>query len=512
MNDSTDSFARHLRLTKGRLLAWKQCPKRLYLEVYHPQRAVEDEQAQHWIAMGREVGRVARELHPGGILINDCGVDPTGGDQGQRLQAALQQTRALLDQAAAQPATAIGPLFEAAFQVSDGQGEVLILADIVAMDPAGLVLREVKSSARVKDTHLDDCAIQAWVMAQAGYGPARVELAHVDSAFVYRQPGNYRGLIVSEDITRAVAAITEAVPDWIGGARHTLQGPVPGIQPGLQCSQPHACPFMGHCWQHSAEYPVSALPDKGAIVADLQARGIDDIRDIPADALTRPLQQRVREATVSGRPFLDPQAGETMRALPYPRYYLDFETVQFAVPIWLDTRPFEQLPFQWSCHVERAPGELEHAEFLDTSGAAPMRVLTEQLLAVLGTHGPVFTYSSFERRLIKEQARRFPDLAGPLSALLNRLVDLQKIAKQHYYHPAMKGSWSIKAVLPTVAPELDYSQLDGVQNGTQAQMAYRACIDEGVSTERRRQLEATLRAYCRLDTLAMVRLAEFLAG
>ncbi|MCB1669944.1 MAG: DUF2779 domain-containing protein [Gammaproteobacteria bacterium] len=495
-------------LSKGRILAWKQCSKRLFLEVYRPELAVEDEQTAYWFAMGREVGRVARSLEPGGVLIGGGGERTVqrSGNEGRGvspdLSSALEQTRLLL-------AVPGGPaLFEATFQYDD----VLIRADMVIPSETGLVLREVKSASRVKDRHLDDCAVQNWVMAGAGYRPDRVELAHVDTSFEYREPDNYEGLLACRDITQLVSVISRDVPDWVRGAKQTLNGPEPTVTPGLQCTDPYDCPFIAHCWQDVPDYPVSSLPDKGRIVDELLARGIEDIRDIPAGALTRPLQQRVRQVTIDGNPFVDPEAGKRLKALPYPRFYLDFETVQFAVPAWLETHPYDQLPFQWSCHIEREPGKLEQADFLDTSGEAPMRGFSEQLLTILGQQGPVFTYSNFERRIIKEQARRFPELEAQLFALLDRLVDLQKIVRQSYYHPAMKGSWSIKAVLPTIAPELDYGQLEEVKDGTGAQMAYKACIASGIGEDRRQQLEKRLREYCRMDTLAMVKVAWYFQG
>ena len=126
-----------------------------------------------------------------------------------------------------------------------------------------------------------------------------------------------------------------------------------------------------------------------------------------------------------------------------------------AVPIFAGTRPFEALPFQWSCHIETSAGQLAHAEFLDLGAAPPMRRLAESLLATLGTTGPIVVYTPYERRVLRELAARYADLAAPLAALAERIVDLHPPTRQHYYHPAMQGSWSIKAVLPTVAPDLE---------------------------------------------------------
>ena len=183
-------------------------------------------------------------------------------------------------------------------------------------------------------------------------------------------------------------------------------------------------------------------------------------------------------------------------------------TVQFAVPRWAGTRPYQQLVFQWSCHAEPRPGELHHHQFLDTSGDAPMRAAAEALLGAVGERGPIFVYHDFEKWRLVEMAAMFPDLAPDLDAVTGRLVDLLRLTRDHYEHPALNGSYSLKAVLPTVDAGLDHALLDEVQDGMSAQAAYHECIDAETPAERRRELREALLAYCRLDTLALVRLTQ----
>jgi len=259
--------------------------------------------------------------------------------------------------------------------------------------------------------------------------------------------------------------------------------------------------------------PASAAGPDGREVAcagDLRSMA-RVLRDVPADWPFSDVHRRIWLATASGTPVLDRTAAATLGALPYPRHYLDFETVAFAVPLWAGTRPWEALPFQWSLHSEPVPGELEHREFLDTSGEAPMRPCAETLLRAAGATGPIFTYSGYERTTLAALAARFPDLAPGLDALAARLVDLLPITRAAYYHRDMKGSWSIKDVLPTVAPDLDYGQLGEVQDGALAQLAYSEAIQPDTDPERCDELAAALLAYCGQDTLALVRLAHFLS-
>jgi hypothetical protein len=476
------------RLSKSKILAGLQCPKRLYLEVHQPELVEESpatDQVQRW---GAQVHEVARSMYQGGILI--------GHDYD--LSEALTQTQEILNQ------TKFSPLFEATFE-TDG---VLIRSDIFFPDPVKPRLIEVKAATEIQDNHLEDCTIQAWVFENAGIPLTQIELAHINTSFVYKGDNNYDGLFFHEDVTGPVRKMLNLVSDWVRDFRSVLQGPVPVIDTGVHCKDPYDCPFLNYCSNVQPEYPVSILPYGRKIVAGLLSEGIFDVRDIPPGRLLNTLHEKVRRVTISGIPGLDSKAGEIIKNLPYPRYYLDFETIQFAVPVWKDTSPYQQLPFQWSCHIETAGGALRHEGFLDTSGEPPMRSFAESLLTTLGNKGPVFVYSHFEKTILKLLGKLFPDLASKLDRVIGRLVDLLPITRKHYYHPAMMGSWSIKAVLPCVAPDLSYNDFEEVMDGQAAQRAYLEMINAENAQDRRKKLEEELKNYCQLDTLAMVRLSQ----
>jgi len=470
-----------------------QCPKRLHLQTFRPGLAQDSVQTQHAFSIGHSVGEIARRLVSNGRLI----------EHNDYLTGALAETETSLKEEPTRP------LFEATFQ-HDG---VLIRADVLTPSQRGHRLTEVKASTEVKPHYVHDCTIQTWVVEGTGLPLDKIELAHVDRNFVYPGEGDYRGLLVHEDITDPVRSLIDEVPDWVDGARHVLAGPEPSTAPGDQCEDPHPCPFMEHCWPRESGYPVTLLPgDRGKSTAtSLKRDGFNDIRDIPEGYLTNPKYEWIRRVTVAGTPDLNPKVADVMRQFAYPRYYLDFETIQFAVPIWKGTRPYEMLPFQWSCHMELADRELKHEEFLGLGPDAPMRSFAEQLLTALSRHGegPIFVYSGFEHGRITELSAVFPDLSDRLECLVERLVDLLPITRAHYYHPEMKGSWSIKAVLPTIAPELSYSGLREIQDGGGAGAAYLEILDPTTVSDRRAILIHDLRAYCERDTLALVELARY---
>jgi hypothetical protein len=197
----------------------------------------------------------------------------------------------------------------------------------------------------------------------------------------------------------------------------------------------------------------------------------------------------------------------------YPRFAFDFETIEFGIPIWAGTRPYRNVPFQWSCHIERAPGEFEHKEFLDLSGSDPSRACAEALLHTLESAGPIFGYNAgFERGVLRELGNRFSDLARALEAVSGRFVDLLPIVRRRYYHPDMRGSRSLKDVLPTIAPDLDYGELEGVHEGRGAGEAFLAAIAPEATEERKKEIAPQLLAYCGRDTWAVIVLLWYLEG
>ena len=443
--------------------------------------------------MGEDVNDVARAQHPGGVLVEyDDGAD-----------AAIEDTRRLLKE---RPGT---PIFEATLTAHG----VLIRADILKSSREGFELIEVKSTTSVKAHYYEDCAVQAWVLERAGLTVKDIRLCHIDNEFLYPGGGDYSGLFHLEDVTKEVRERIRSVPQWVQGCGEVLIGGEPEVEMGSHCTAPYSCPFIGFCRGEETEYPLRCMPHPVGtreITDALTAEGIEDIRDIPEGRLRNDRQKWVRRVTIAGKPELRPEAAE-VGACDYPRYYLDFETVQFAIPIWECTRPFEISPFQWSCHIELASGDLRHEEYLDTTGNPPMRACAEELLGIAGKEGSIFTYGSFEKTVLNALAVRYPDLAGDLHMLTNRLVDLLPIVRRTYYHPDMLGSWSIKKVLPTVAPHLDYGSLGEVQDGTAAGTAYFRIINPETDAAERRRLERGLLEYCKLDTLGMVELVEFLS-
>ena len=475
-------------LSKSKIIAHRQCPKRLWLQINRPELIQISAATQVRFDEGNKVGDIARQNHPGGVFIETL----------NRVEAIAQTKEALSKHQT---------IFEAAFF----EENVMIRADLLFPEKEGYRLVEVKSSTGVKSYHVDDVTVQSWVMQKAGYSPQSMALAYINNQFVYQGDGNYEGLFAEADLSEQVKPNIAQVQSWVDAANKTLALPVePMIAPGEQCTDPFTCDFIEYCSppEEGVEYPVEILPYGKAMAAQLRADGFKDLRDVPADLLSNPKHLKVHAITCSGEAVLDPEASNQINALPYPRYYLDFETIGFAVPIWAGTRPYMQLPFQWSCHIEQADGVITHQEFLDLSGNDPREKFAQTLIKAVSTHGPVIVYNAgFEGARIKELAAAFPHLSSELLTIPERFFDLLPLARNHYYHPDMKGSWSIKDVLPTIAPELNYANLE-VSDGAMAQEAYKEAIHPQTSPERKEKVQEAMLKYCEQDTIAMVKIVH----
>lgn len=504
-------------LTKSDLQSLLQCPRKLWLERHKPDLILKDDLTLYRRATdGKIVGEKAREQLGGDYIWPSRDKDET---------TTAERARAMLTQAPQKPAAEF-PMVH---------GGLYARADALVPEGGRYVLRETKASTfRLKhdkvtpdspeEHHLDDVAIQAWVMEGFGLAPARVELNLLNNQWRYPGNGNYSGLFRQLDVTAEVYARRDQVPAWLEQAQTVLAGDMPKVVTGKQCHDPYDCPFKGHCEKldpPGPKHPIELLPDSAgkSLAKKLrEAKGYTSILDPKPEELTgkqADLYRRIQAAHRAGKAVLETGSDTLLKALPYPRYYFDFEGIDLPVPRWKGVRPYEHIPFQWSCHIERSPGVFEHAEFLDLTGDDPSLACIERMREVisLDDSGPIFVYHMvYEKLRLEELGIRHPAHTELLQKYINRLFDLLPAVKQYFYHPQMYGSFSMKKVLPVIAPDLDYEELEEVQEGTAAQVAYLyATLDPNTTAERKADLEMKLRKYCRHDTWAMVELAYFLA-
>lgn len=428
-------------LSKSKIMAFRQCPKRLWLELHRRDLLDVSAQSEAAFATGHAVGNLARTLYDSenkGLLIER---------HSNGIAHALDATQQALCSAQ--------PIFEAGFTAAGG----LSFADVLL--PSNVVntwrMVEVKSSTSVKPYYLDDAAIQTYIARQSGVALERVAIAYINNQFIYPGRADYRGLLAEQDVTAEIEARQYLVPTWINDALNIAnQASEPTCKQGEHCNSPYECGFNAYCAQQQAPvaFPIAWLPRFPAKrAAQLQVQGITSMQQIGDEQLNE-LQVRVKDCTINNRVYLDSHLAK-MALAQYTQgeYFLDFESSMFAIPIWEGCSPYTQHVFQFSLHRLHPDGNLEHIDFLDLSGNNPARPFAEALLAACAENLPIVVYNqTFEASRIKELATQFPDLSIDLRQLLDRMVDLLPIVRQCFYHPSQMGAGASKKSCPHSFP------------------------------------------------------------
>ena len=483
-----------ITISKSQFMSGVQCLKRLYWQVHEPElRGVPDASAVAIMEQGREVGKLARQLFAGGVEVPFC--DP---------EQAIRITRDLI----ANPK--VPAIFEAAFE----NGGVFVRVDILHRRRDGRWrLIEVKSTADLKEQHLDDVAIQHRVVSRSGVDLASSCLAHVNRNYVFQGDSiDVRRFFKIKNLTRRVESLQPKLTFLLRSELRVLIMPMaPQIPPGSHCTDPVTCEFFDRCNPPLAKDHIGYLPRLHASAAEeLEEMGVESIFDIPDDFHLSERQRIACTSVQTGQPWFSAELGKELESLKYPISFMDFESANPAIPRFSGMRPFDQLPFQWSVHVQRQPdAEHEHYEFLAMGTSDTRREFITALCDALGKSGSIVVYAAFESQRLSELASWLPEFADRIKAVQSRLWDLLAVVRNHVYHPAFAGSYSLKAVLPALVPELSYEGME-VANGQDAGLAWESLIRGGLDREEHRRVRKALLDYCGRDTLALVKLTEML--
>jgi Domain of unknown function(DUF2779) len=486
----------NVRISKSKFVSGVQCLKRLYWQVHQPELAAEpDADRAAIMAQGHEVGRLAHQLFPGGVEVSyDSGLDD-----------AIRTSRELV----ANPE--VSAIFEGTFE----HGGVLVRVDILQRRRDGRWrLIEVKSATDLKEYYLDDLSIQSHVVSRCGLDLASVCLAHVNRDYIFDGGSiDARRFFRIKNLTRRIASLRPKLRFQLRSEFRILAMPkAPDLSPGKHCTDPVTCEFFDQCNLPRPDDHISCLPRiHASAIRKLESMGIERIRDIPDDY---PLNERLRRACTSvqtGKPWYGPDLSIQLKALRYPVYFMDFETVNPAVPRFKAMRPYQLIPFQWSVHVQREPGAApEHFEFLATDKSDPRPPFVSTLCDVLGDGGSIVVYSQqFESQRLSDLASWLPEFAGRINKIQRRFWDLLPIVRDQVYHPAFAGSFSLKSVLPALVPGMSYEGM-GVADGQAAGLAWESLVNDRLDQDERYGLRKALLDYCGQDTLGMVKLLKAL--
>ena len=486
----TSSRSRAL-LTKSLFTAGTQCPKLMWLRKHEPAapELTVDADLQSRFDLGHRVGELARTYVPGGVLIDRQAAD---------FQRSIDQTQsALYDQSKA--------IYEAVLKV----GDLYCAIDILERTGSGWNLIEVKSSMSVKDAHFPDVAIQTYIARQAGLKVDRVEVMVLSRECVFP---DLTKLFARVDVTDRVNLMLATIGDDAVRLLSILNTPiVPDVSPGDQCSAPYKCPFYDRCNPALPKHHVSSLYKVHPKVLDqLLSSGVQLIADIPDDVKLRPDQARQRAAVKSGHIVVEGPLKRELDKLKSPVGFLDFETAMPAIPVLEGCGPYSQCVAQFSFHLEDGKGGHSHHEWIATGKGDPRRPLAEALVkACKGAKTILSYFAPFESKVIAKLAKQFPDLRDDLNAINERIVDLLPLVRNHVYHPEFYGSFSIKKVLPALCPELSYEGMAVGEGQTAARLLeVIMTAPDLMKDEERAAVVRDLKAYCKLDTWAMVALLK----
>jgi CRISPR/Cas system-associated exonuclease Cas4 (RecB family) len=440
------------------------------------------------IEQGIEIGRRARKLYPDGLLIDDTG-----------LVSASKKTKSLMND----PSVSI--IFEGAFLI-DG---FVARADVLRRKDKGWRLVEVKSGVNDREEFIDDMAYTAMVIDRCGFDISGVSLFLVSKDF--RLGMANENLFIEIDHTREVLVRVEEFKPFWQQIEEITRAPVePEPQLIFECRK---CELFKECLGKDIENHIFNIPRLSQSKFDeLTELGIVCIEAIPDSFPLTENQARVRDCVLSKKPFVGGSLKSELASISWPAYYLDFETVMTAIPLYPNIAPYTQIPTQYSIHKCSDVGVIvAHSEYLADPSKDCRRELAENLINGLGEEGSIIVYSNFEKAVINALGRLYPDLSEKLNSLAGRMTDLVAIIQKNFYHPDFHGSASIKVTAPVLVPEISWDNLKIAEgDSAMAAFAYLA-LGKYKETGEVESVKRNLMDYCKQDTLAMVRLHHRLA-
>lgn len=481
LKEVADVTAQSFSITKHRFLNTLICPTLGWLST-HSDDTPPTTGDQFRMALGKEIGARARRLFPDGTLVDDPDMD-----------RAVARTQSLLRD------PGVPALFEAAFQA----GAWAARADIIIRRNNGWHLVEVKSALDDNDRYRNDMAYTAMVLGMSGLSITGVSLFLISRGFKLGMPDTdlFNEIDHTADALPAAESFTPIAEDV---ERVLSQAEKPDARLLFACRK---CRFYDRCIRTEIANPVTDLPRiTNTIFNKLVERNIARIEDIPDSFPLSRRQRLARQCVLSGQPYIGEHLGQALDSIAWPAFYLDFEAINTALPLYPGIAPHDTIPTQYSIHVCAQPGVVTaHREYLADPRKDCRRELATRLAADLEGHGSIFMYSNYELRIIKLLAGLYPDLAASLMALKPRLVDLKRILEKNMYHPGFRGRASLKKILPVLVPDMSYDKF-AIGDGDAALAVFASMIREDYREAELATMRYNLLRYCEQDTLAMVKI------
>ena len=482
-------------LSKSTFVRGLQCEKSLYLYKNHFNlKDTPSLSLKTIFEQGTSIGLLAQHLFPGGVDASTKSYI--------NINDSVKKTFDFINQGET-------TIYEATFIYNN----VLAALDILVKKEDGWHAYEVKSSTRISSTYLNDAAIQYYTIINSGINLKDISIIYINKNYLMNENIDVSQLFNIQSVYDKVLKLNDRIPKDVNRFKKVLMSSkAPNVDIGTHCSKPYECDFKGVCWNHIPDYSIfdiSRLSTKKKF--DLYKKGIVKIDQVDINKTPLNSDQLIQvQSDLNNKTYIEPKKiKKFIKDLKYPLFYLDFETISSAIPMYKNTKPYQQLVFQYSLHVQKSiNSKIVHSDYLANQNEDPRSQFIERLINDCGNYGDIIVYNiSFERGKLKNLIKNFPNYSLQLTSIINRLKDLMLPFKNKwYYSPKMKGSYSIKYVLPALVPDLSYDNLD-IKDGGTASNIFLSMVN-GTFNGNVKETRKQLLEYCYMDTFAMVKILE----
>jgi hypothetical protein len=484
-------------LSIAQLLAYRQCPKRLWLETHQPDLAAEKNPTDVFVDEARIREIAFHEFSPKERHHHDLGERESFPEESFHVSSTRDLTEL--------PHRSV-------FGVALSTDGISAIADI--MIPVFLEktvswrIIMVSPTTTVRRSDHDQVAIVSYCASQLGIPLDSIWLAYLDQSFQYHCEDVYDYFLKKLDLSEEAENLHEDVKEWIASARQIIEATTePQMASGPHCHKPNTCAFCDYCMRNESIFgnPLSLLPGLGrSTIRAIQEMGIKDLVDVPDHLLTE-MQQRVKHCTLTGETYLNRTAAiaEIAKRVP-PTYFLSMDAISYAIPRWFFNTPYEPIPYQITLQIVHGDGRVERKSFIDLSGEDPATVCMDRLIRLTERYGLIFIYGSeSDSQIIHKLFDRYLCYGRDPRILKSRIVELLPILRSHYYNPEQRGTWDKNDVIENLCPQIRFENL-AIQNDHLARLAYDEAIGQTTTEDRRALLESRLTEYGNVNALALL--------
>ena len=489
-------------LTKTLILSGIQCEKKLWFELNDKIKSKD----KAIFRSGNRFNDVVRKHYGKGIDLSDE----------KEFETVIKKTKEAIQ------SNNINVIYEAGFLFK----KTFIRADVLVKKDNQWTMLEAKASTSVKDINISDLAVQSYIVKKSGIEVISNKIIHINKEFIYKGNENYKDLIVEVDITKEVLAKEKEVEHLIDKFLPLKKSDCPKKEVGPHCKDPYPCHYLERCYPPETDIEnvsYKILPYYGKKIENFcKTNKIEKLKDIPKDLLqssrkdyAENYHQIIQEAHIKNTPWVNKDISEQFKKWKMPFYFMDFETIQQGVPIIQNTKPFEQVPFQWSVHkLSQKGGELEEFSFIDFADQNIELNFLKKLIETLGDQGTIFVHNHpFEKGVLNKlkEKPKMKSYSGQIDSIIDRIEDTLELTRKNFYSPEMFGKYSLKKIIQAIPTKISYESEgeDTVSDGGDAQLAWFKCTDLKTKPQDKENHKRELIKYCSKDTEAMYDLIDY---